>query len=196
MPPKQQNFIIIKSESAWALPRPVSFSGEMFLAAHAVLHYSTTPPGGAAPNLCWLSSVLCNLGGNFIIFALDVMWCDVSASCLSSFSCLQVGDPLSDRPEKHLKWVMNDASLVSRKQHWFKTLYRPAPRRISAYISGKGPSISWKRLFFLGENSVLGGKKLLMRELSLILKVYNAFGSSEASINRHLNRLRQMQMVF
>lgn len=51
VPPKQQNFIIIKSESALPRLAPFLLLGEMFLAAHAVLlHYSTmawTPPGGA-----------------------------------------------------------------------------------------------------------------------------------------------------
>lgn len=56
MAPKQQNFIIIKSESA----RPASppCRRNVSLAAHAVLHHLKGSPRG---NLCWLS-VLCYWG--------------------------------------------------------------------------------------------------------------------------------------
>lgn len=91
MAPKQQNFIIIKSESA----RPASppCRRNVSLAAHAVLHHLKGSPRGTFVG--FLFSVT---GGEFHNICTR---CDVSA-CLSffpsfflSFSCLQVGDPLS-----------------------------------------------------------------------------------------------------
>lgn len=95
MAPKQQNFIIIKSESARPASPPYR-RRNVSLAAHAVLHHRKGSPEGDGTFVSFLFSVT---GGEFHNICTP---CDVSA-CLSffflsfflSFSCLQVGDPLS-----------------------------------------------------------------------------------------------------
>lgn len=100
MAPKQQSFIIIKSESARPASPPYR-RRNVSLAAHAVLHHRKGSPRGESSH---------NSDGTFVGFLFSVTGgefhnictpCDVSA-CLSfipsfflSFSCLQVGDPLS-----------------------------------------------------------------------------------------------------